>query len=48
VRMEGLEPTRREAPDPKSGMATNYITSAKTFLEPFLFFVSANIILFLF
>lgn len=26
--MEGLEPTRREAPDPKSGMATNYITSA--------------------
>ena len=28
VRMEGLEPTRREAPDPKSGMATNYITSA--------------------
>jgi hypothetical protein len=46
--MKGLEPPRREAPDPKSGMATNYITSAKTFLEPFLFFVSANIILFLF
>lgn len=28
VRMIGLEPTRRKAPDPKSGMATNYITSA--------------------
>jgi hypothetical protein len=26
--MEGLEPTRREAPDPKSGAATNYATSA--------------------
>ena len=26
--MIGLEPTRRKAPDPKSGMATNYITSA--------------------
>ena len=26
--MEGLEPTRLTAPDPKSGMATNYITSA--------------------
>ena len=28
VRMIGLEPTRRKAPDPKSGLATNYITSA--------------------
>jgi hypothetical protein len=28
VRMGGLEPTRREAPDPKSGMSTNFITSA--------------------
>ena len=28
VRMKGLEPPRGEAPDPKSGMATNYITSA--------------------
>jgi hypothetical protein len=26
--MEGLEPTRREAPDPKSSMSTNFITSA--------------------
>ncbi len=28
VRMEGLEPPRREAPDPKSGAATNYATCA--------------------
>ncbi len=29
VRMEGLEPPRLAAPDPKSGAATNYATSAK-------------------
>ena len=28
VRMEGLEPPRLAAPDPKSGTATNYATSA--------------------
>ena len=28
VRMIGLEPTRLTAPDPKSGAATNYATSA--------------------
>ena len=28
VRMTGLEPTRRKTPDPKSGAATNYATSA--------------------
>ena len=28
VRMTGLEPTRRSTPDPKSGAATNYATSA--------------------
>lgn len=28
VRMKGLEPPRREAPDPKSGAAANYATSA--------------------
>ncbi len=28
VRMKGLEPTRLSAPDPKSGSATNYDTSA--------------------
>ena len=27
VRMEGLEPPRLAAPDPKSGAATNYATS---------------------
>lgn len=31
MRMEGLEPTRLAAPDPKSGAATNYATSAWTF-----------------
>jgi hypothetical protein len=28
VQMKGLEPPRRETPDPKSGAATNYATSA--------------------
>ena len=28
VRLIGLEPTRREAPDPKSGLSTNFTTSA--------------------
>lgn len=31
VRKKGLEPPRREAPDPKSGAATNYATSAFIF-----------------
>jgi hypothetical protein len=30
VRVIGLEPTRREAPDPKSGMSTNFTTPADT------------------
>ena len=30
VRMKGLEPPRLSAPDPKSGAATNYATSAKS------------------
>ena len=29
VRMKGLEPPRLSAPDPKSGVATNYTTSAE-------------------
>ena len=33
VRKKGLEPPRREAPDPKSGAATNYATSAKDLKE---------------
>ncbi len=28
VRMRGLEPPHREAPDPKSGVSTNFTTSA--------------------
>ena len=31
VRMEGLEPPRREASDPKSDASTNSATSAKKF-----------------
>jgi hypothetical protein len=37
VRIIGLEPTRLAAPDPKSGMSTNFTISAKI--------VSANIII---
>ncbi len=33
MRKKGLEPPRREAPDPKSGAATNYATSAKDLKE---------------
>ncbi len=33
VRKKGLEPPRREAPDPKSGAATNYATSAVRILS---------------
>ena len=31
VRMRGLEPPHREAPDPKSGVSTNFTTSAMFF-----------------
>ena len=40
--MKGLEPPRLSAPDPKSGVATNYTTSAFN-KELSSFFVSANI-----
>ena len=33
VRKKGLEPPRLAAPDPKSGAATNYATSALGFCE---------------
>ena len=33
VRMKGLEPIRLTAPDPKSGLATNYNTSASAKAE---------------
>ena len=32
VRLIGLEPTRRKAPDPKSGVSTNSTTPACQFL----------------
>jgi hypothetical protein len=35
VRMEGLEPPRLAAPDPKSGTATNYATCAIPFFLRF-------------
>lgn len=31
VRVIGLEPTHREAPDPKSGVSTNFTTPAYNF-----------------
>lgn len=34
VRMKGLEPIRLSAPDPKSGTATNYATSACKYVAP--------------
>ena len=44
VRLKGLEPPRRETPDPKSGAATNYATAAKqTWL---IFFSGAKIRIF--
>ncbi len=44
VRMKGLEPPRRETPDPKSGAATNYATSAflPSAFGNFLFPVAAS------
>ena len=33
VRMRGLEPPHREAPDPKSGVSTNFTTSAGFFTK---------------
>ncbi len=35
VRVEGLEPTRREALDPKSSMSTNFTTPALIILLHF-------------
>ncbi len=42
VRMKGLEPPRLSAPDPKSGAAANYATSADSFsgFEPIQFVFS--------
>ena len=40
--MKGLEPPRLSAPDPKSGVATNYTTSAVK-NELLFLFMGANI-----
>lgn len=37
--MEGLEPTRLSAPDPKSGSATNYDTSAILSAQSYTFLI---------
>ena len=34
VRMRGLEPPHLAAPDPKSGVSTNFTTSAKKMVRP--------------
>ena len=44
VRLKGLEPPRRETPDPKSGAATNYATAAKSVTN--FFFSGAKIHIF--
>lgn len=44
VRLKGLEPPRREAPDPKSGVATNYTTAASVCgAKVILFYLNANV-----
>jgi hypothetical protein len=46
VRMKGLEPPRRETPDPKSGAATNYATSANLILKNYkLVKLATNVLL---
>ena len=42
VRLKGLEPPRLSAPDPKSGVATNYTTAAKATAKIRLFFKLTN------
>ena len=50
VRLIGLEPTRREAPDPKSGVSTNFTTGAedeckdRKFSLPFQIICSENLL----
>ncbi len=44
VRLKGLEPPRREAPDPKSGVATNYTTAAKWVRSYGFFFIYQRIL----
>lgn len=38
VRLIGLEPTRRKAPDPKSGVSTNFTTGAGLRPQRYIFF----------
>ncbi len=37
VRVKGLEPSHREAPDPKSGVSTNFTTPAGLIMTDSLF-----------
>lgn len=41
--MEGLEPPRREALDPKSSVATNYTTSATGTQSYYFFTITTNL-----
>ena len=41
--MKGLEPPRLSAPDPKSGSATNYDTSAFFSLQTYINFINLQI-----
>jgi hypothetical protein len=45
VRMKGLEPPRLTAPDPKSGSATNYDTSAGGRKDSSFYFMPALLML---
>ena len=42
--MKGLEPPRLTAPDPKSGVATNYTTSALKWCKGSDFFAIRNLV----
>ena len=48
VRLKGLEPPRREAPDPKSGVATNYTTAAEFGCKDINIFLFTNKYYFIF
>ena len=45
VRIKGLEPPRLSAPDPKSGVATNYTISALVRCKGSYFFAISNLTL---
>ena len=44
VRLIGLEPTRRKAPDPKSGVSTNFTTGAGLYYKGSAFFLFCKLL----